>query len=421
VEQMDGTTRTGAPDRSNAERRVLVLDEEIPWPLTTGKRIRTWNLLSALSSEFAIDLLVHDNGASEAALQALAERDITVRVAPSHLPLRRGPGLPVGIALSLCRRLPYSVYSHYRRAYQREMLRLIDHNHYGLVHCEWTPYALYLESCSLPVIIAAHNVEWRIWDRLAATERRWAHRRLFAIQARLMRAFECRVLQKARSVTAVSTGDAEALRALGAPEVVEVPNGVDVAYYSPAPASAAGHTTLVFTGSMDWRPNQDAIRWFIDEVHPLLQRQTDYRLLVVGRQPPAWLTEPGQIPREVEVTGTVEDVRPWIARGSLFVVPLRAGGGSRLKILEAMAMARPVVSTTVGAEGLELTEGVHVVRADTASDFAHAVAVLLRDPRRRAALADAGRRLVEERYSWSRIAPIQADVWRRAMPEGHSR
>jgi glycosyltransferase involved in cell wall biosynthesis len=169
---------------------------------------------------------------------------------------------------------------------------------------------------------------------------------------------------------------------------------------------------------MDWRPNQDAIRWFIDEIHPLLRAETEYRLFVVGRTPPDWLRDRTLVPAEIEVTGSVDDIRPWIARASVYVVPLRAGGGSRLKILEALAMARPVVSTTVGAEGLELEGGRHLLLADSPSEFTKAILELLGNPEHRSALGKAGRALVEETYDWKCIAPLQAAVWRRAIVAG---
>jgi glycosyltransferase involved in cell wall biosynthesis len=164
---------------------------------------------------------------------------------------------------------------------------------------------------------------------------------------------------------------------------------------------------------MDWRPNQDAIRWFIKDVHPLLKSSINYRLYVAGREPPRWLLDPSFTPAEVTVTGTVADIRPWIARGSVYVVPLRTGGGSRLKILEALAMERAVVSTTVGAEGLDVEPARHLLLADTAEDFARTVLALLADPERRRMLGRAGRELVESRYAWDRIASIQGDLWRR--------
>ena len=395
--------------------RILVIDEEIAWPPNTGKRLRTLNLLSCLARDFEIDLLVHGGAVTGEAQAEMRQRGITVHLSPSRLPAKSGWRMPLRIAASLLRGLPYSVYSHVHGAFQSTLDALLRTRGYDLVHCEWTPYAVYTDALDVPVCIAAHNVEFEIWKRMAAAESRPAHRELFRMQAVLMERFERRVFSHAAFATAVSESDAVTIRQMGTPEVTVVPNGVDaVAYARPAVESPAPRS-LVFTGSMDWRPNQDAIRWFIDVVHPLLREQGDYRLHVVGRSPPDWMLDRTAIPSQIVVTGTVDDVRPFITGAAVYVVPLRAGGGSRLKILEALAMGRAVVSTTVGAEGLDLEPGTHVVIEDTAEGFARAIMALWADPARRNILGANGRALIEERYRWEQIAPLQGALWRRAI------
>lgn len=398
--------------------RILVIDEEIPWPANTGKRLRTLNLLSCLAPDFRIDLLVHGGAVQPSAIEEMRRRGITVHLSESRIAPKVGPLMPLRIAASLLRRLPYSVYSHYYGAYKKCLDALVEANNYDLIHCEWTPYAIYLKGMVLPVCIAAHNVEFAIWRRMADAERRQLHRQLFRIQAALMERFERRVFSRWRYVTAVSTGDAEIIRGMGTTEVAVVPNGVDAVAYGPPSADTSLPRSIVFTGSMDWRPNQDAIRWFIDAVHPLLLQQGDYRLHVVGRAPPEWMRDRTAVPSQIVVTGTVEDVRPFIENAAVYVVPLRAGGGSRLKILEALAMGRAVVSTTVGAEGLDVEPGRNIVIEDTREGFAAAITALWDDAPRRAALGANGRSLIEERYRWEQIAPLQRALWSRAISDG---
>jgi glycosyltransferase involved in cell wall biosynthesis len=400
--------------------RVLVLDEEVPWPANTGKRLRTLNLLTALAHEFHLDLLVHQSDGAPDGEKELRRRNIRVHIADSRLPRKGGVSLPFRIAASLSVGLPYSVYSHKQAGYSKRLDALCQAQAYDLVHCEWTPYAAYAGRFDLPVTIAAHNVEWQIWDRMTQAERRPVHRRLFQLQASLMRRFEQDVFRRFKHVTAVSAEDAAAIRALGCEDVEIVPNGVDVDFYAPPQTANEDARTLVFTGSMDWLANQDAIRWFINDVHPLLKQRVDYRLYVVGRTPPAWMMDRSIVPAEVTVTGTVDDVRPYIARSAVYVVPLRVGGGSRLKILEALAMARPVVSTAVGAEGLELTPGTHLLVADEPSTFVETICRLFADAHQRRALGAAGRAHVEARYTWRQIAPAQSALWRRAIGNGRS-
>jgi glycosyltransferase involved in cell wall biosynthesis len=160
----------------------------------------------------------------------------------------------------------------------------------------------------------------------------------------------------------------------------------------------------VFVGSMDWYPNEDAALHLMDTILPSIRREIPGASLhIVGRNPSARVRT-AAARADVEVTGTVDDVRPHVAKAAVLLVPMRVGGGTRLKIFEALAMAKAVVSTTVGAEGLPLLPGTHFLQADDPSEFAAAVVTLLRDPRRREVLGAAGRTLVAERYSWSQIA-----------------
>jgi glycosyltransferase involved in cell wall biosynthesis len=184
--------------------------------------------------------------------------------------------------------------------------------------------------------------------------------------------------------------------------VVSVPTGVDVAYFSPSPAPEV-ENRLVFSGSMDWYPNEDAIVYFVEQILPRVRRDLpNVTLTVVGRRPSAQVKALAA-QAGVHVTGTVDDVRPYVAEASLYIVPLRVGGGTRLKIFEALAMGKAVLSTSVGAEGLNVVADQHLALADGPEPFSAAVTALLREPDRRRSLGAAGRRLVESRYSWKSV------------------
>jgi glycosyltransferase involved in cell wall biosynthesis len=177
---------------------------------------------------------------------------------------------------------------------------------------------------------------------------------------------------------------------------------VDAAYFHPN-GTAEKPARLVFTGSMDWYPNEDAIIHFMEAILPRLRRRIPgLTIAVVGRNPSERLKALGAA-KGVQITGTVDDVRPYVAEAAVYVVPLRIGGGTRLKIFEALAMGKAVVSTSVGAEGLPMTPGQHFLQADSPEDFAKAVLALLEDVPRRRAIGEAGRRLVEARYSWAQV------------------
>jgi glycosyltransferase involved in cell wall biosynthesis len=254
-----------------------------------------------------------------------------------------------------------------------------------------------------PIVLFEHNVEYMIWKRLHEVEKRPGRRALLGLEWRKMRHYEARACARASLTVAVSEAD-RGLLAANAPgaDIRAVGTGVDTSYFHPNGAVEAP-ASLVFTGSMDWYPNEDAIMYFIAEILPGLRREVPgLSLAVVGRDPADRLRAACGA-AGVQVTGTVADVRPHVAEAAVYVVPLRIGGGTRLKIFEALAMGKAVVSTRVGAEGLPIVPGEHFLQADSPADFTQAVVTLLKDPDRRHALGRAGRRLVEERYSWTQV------------------
>jgi len=254
-----------------------------------------------------------------------------------------------------------------------------------------------------PAVIFTHNVESEIWRRHAET-RTGIARLLYRLQYRRMLRYERRALGRFDGVLAVSDADRRTFAQLypgavrGAVDVV--PTGVDTEYFAPSSSDPASRR-LVFTGSMDWLPNEDAMRFFHREVLPLVRvEEPETTLTIVGRAPTstvkALANEPG-----IEVTGRVEDVRPYMRDAAAYIVPLRIGGGTRLKIFEAMAMGKAVVSTTVGAEGLPVVPGTHLMVADEPRTFARAIVRLMRDTARRRELEVAARAFVAEHYDWS--------------------
>jgi glycosyltransferase involved in cell wall biosynthesis len=259
-----------------------------------------------------------------------------------------------------------------------------------------------------PAILFTHNVESEIWRRHAETARNPVSRRLLQAQWRRMLRFERAALGRFDLVLAVSDADRQTFGrlfpgALTAPVHV-VPTGVDTAYFAPMYDRHSKPAHLVFTGSMDWLPNEDGMQYFVREILPRIRQfEPDATLSIIGRSPTPAVRRLAN-DHGVRVTGSVDDVRPYVADGSVYVVPLRIGGGTRLKIFEAMAMGRAVVSTTVGAEGLPVTPGEHIVVADEPQHFAETVVRLVRDDEMRRRLEIEARKLVVERYDWSAVA-----------------
>ena len=255
----------------------------------------------------------------------------------------------------------------------------------------------------VPTVLFEHNVEYQIWQRLAAIERSPLRRALLEIEWRKVMAREADACRAADLTIAVSDDDRRRLLELApGAHITSIPTGVDTSYFHKNGIPEVPGR-IVFIGSMDWRPNEDAVMHFIDTMLPSIRRDVpEASLAVVGRNPTERLRAAAQRVGAL-VSGTVDDVRPWMGEGAVCVVPLRAGGGTRLKIFEALAMEKAVVSTTLGAEGLALTPGREFVAADDPQEFSRAVVSLLRDSARRHLLGRAGRRLVEERYSWAQV------------------
>lgn len=413
--------------------RVAVLDEELPYPLTSGKRLRTFHLLSRLAERHRITLLCHRNAdpaevpLAEAAFHRLGIETVVV---PRAVPTKSGPGFYARLAGNLLSPLPYSVETHTSPELVAAAEEHAADTPIDLWHCEWTPYAQVLRKAlrgrlkRTPWVVMAHNVESLIWKRYAEAEdhrmRRWYVRE----QWRKFERFERWAFAHATWTVAVSEPDAERIRTdLGGTEQTEVvDNGVDVAHFRPQRDVDRDPHKVAFVGSLDWRPNQDAVRLLLDVIFPKVRAvEPRAKLSVVGRNPPDWMTDAAKRTPGVSVFGSVPDVRPHLATCGMTVVPLRVGGGSRLKILESLATATPVVSTLVGAEGLRLEPGKHLTVTMDETGIADALVQTMRDPDAAADQADEGRRVVVREYDWGPLAEKLNEVWTVAVDQRTAR
>lgn len=386
--------------------RILWVKAGGVWPLNSGGRLRSFHILSELSRRHRVTLLTtHSPGGSPEDLRAQLPGCEQVVSFPHVVPKRDSARFAGAVLRSWVSPLPVDLWRWRVPALRQAARQLISGQAVDLCVADFLSAIPNLPlGGSVPVILFEHNVEHIIWRRLSRIEPRMWRRVLLELEWRKMRRFEARACARASLTLAVSDADRAALQA-NAPRAVicSIPTGVDTSFFAPngwqeAPAA------VVFTGSMDWYPNEDAILYFIRSILPRIRREVpEVSLTVAGRSPTPHLRE-AAASTDVRVTGTVDDVRPYVSEAAVFVVPLRVGGGTRLKIFEALAMGKAVVSTTVGAEGLPLVPGEHFLRADDPADFARAVVSLLRDPAGRKVLGAAGRRLVEERYGWAQVA-----------------
>ena len=387
---------------------ILWLKTELLHPVDKGGRIRTYNMLRELKREHRVTYLTLDDGqaAPDARERALEYCDAVETIPFSTAP-KRSPRFFAELLGNLASPLAYAVAKYRSPAMERRIRELAAAGDVDVIVCDFLFPSLNVpRGLGIPTVLFQHNVEAVIWKRHAEVAKGRIARRYMAEQWRRMRRHEMAECRRFDHVVAVSPQDAEAFRAeYGVASVSDVPTGVDTDYFRPSGREARQPHDLVFTGSMDWMPNEDAILYFAEQILPRVRaRVPGVTLTVVGRNAPPRVRALGDADPAIRVTGSVPDVRPYIERAALFVVPIRVGGGTRLKIFEAMAMERAVVSTSVGAEGLPVRDGVDGLLRDTPEAFADAVVELLARPERAAAIGREAAAVVRARFGWDGVA-----------------
>ena len=401
--------------------RVIWLKSDYIDPPDTGGKLRTYNLLRELCNRCAVTYasLTSTDPKNEAGSRSWAT-DI--------LPIFRREERKAGLVfyLRLLKRLfsvkPYIVQKYLCPEIQAFQQEPGDREESVLI-CDFLEMAgNVVWSTPWPKILFQHNVESVIWRRYVENETDWLKRAYFWFEYKRLSRYERKTCNQFDRVLAVSERDRDTMRSMGVSVPIEViETGVDVEFFSPDQHVTPTPNKLLFLGSLDWMPNIDGLRWFTSEIYPLIrQKCPGVTLDIVGRRPTPFISSLPAKDESIRVFGDVPDVRPHIAVSDIFVVPLRVGSGTRLKVFEAMAMRRPVVSTTIGAEGLPLTHGTDVVLADSPEEYATQVAALLDDPARKEAIADNGYRLVTEQYSWRTVSNRLFEVCQDALGESVS-
>ena len=397
------------------KKKVLIFDEWFPWPLESGKKIRSYNLAKILAKKYDIIYLAFAKLPEDAdkvvELSTFCHRVIPVtdlRTEKWTLPFY------FEVIKNIFSDLPFSTVYHITDYYKNILHEAISNYNPDIVHCEWSNLALYLENITdRPTVISAHNIESDIWKRLCHNSRNILVKYIAKQQAERIEKLETFWYPKATCCIAVSKADQQVMRGYGANvEVIE--NGVDLDYYDKWRDVSCESHNIAFTASFDTFSNQDAAFHFLREIYPLIKRSHPrIQLSLIGKNPPKSLVRLADADSSVHLTGTVPDVRPYLKDIAVCVVPLRIGGGSRLKILEAMALQKPVVSTSIGAEGLEITNNINILLADNPADFADAVSLLIVNKGNRESIAQAGYDFVKENYDWKLLAEKLHLVWSR--------
>jgi glycosyltransferase involved in cell wall biosynthesis len=403
--------------------KILFLTPRVPYPLDGGTSLRNFRLLQSAAREHEVQLLsFQDRAIRPDDLEALQEvcGRVELRPTPPRPAYRR-------LAQTLGSPLPDMAYRRWSPGFAETLRGLLAEERYDAVQAEGIEMARYLPLCRQAStgsgnetprrIFSEHNVEYALQQRAYRVDRmrpgRWPKAAYSLLQARKLARFEAAICRMADLTLTVSNEDADALRALqpdGHYRVV--PNAIDPDAY-PKRSGWPARPAVLFTGTLDYRPNVDAARWLLDAVMPMVwARAPEARVFVVGRRPAADLVARGQHDARIAVTGEVSSVDPYWTRSTVYVLPVRGGGGTRFKALEAMAAHLPIASTPMGMEGIEAEDGTHYLAGASAGALADAVARLLEDQALRERLADAAGLLVRQRYDWRVVASRLLDAYR---------
>jgi sugar transferase (PEP-CTERM/EpsH1 system associated) len=380
-------------------------------PVDTGGKIRSYNILRHLARNHEVALLSYYGGTRDAGYEVEIQRELpgaqTIYTAALD-------GSLVAQCFAYISRLfhsaPFAVSKFTDSEVQRVVALGLKENKFDVAVCDFLSASQnFPEHLTTPTVLFQHNVESALWQRMALTESNPVKRFAYRMEARKMTHYERSALNRFHHVIAVSEHDRQQMLAMD-PNcgVTVVPTGVDTQKYGVSPPASANPPRIVFTGSMDWEPNIDAVAYFCQEVFPTVLAEFPSAVFqIVGRNPHSRVQRLAS--PSVEVTGTVPSVGKYLSDATVVVVPLRIGGGTRLKIFEAMAMGKALVSTSIGAEGLDVKSGRDLILADDAATFAQAITLLLRDSALRRRYEEAAPKLAGQ-YDWSNIAQRFAQV-----------
>jgi glycosyltransferase involved in cell wall biosynthesis len=388
-------------------------------PVDTGGKIRSFNILRRLSKDHELTLLSYYGGRRDLDYEAALPKQFPQsQVVYTAAPDSDGVRGVVDYLYRLPRLAPYSVSKFTHPAVRKLVQNRLASGQFDVAICDFLAASLnFPEKLPIPCLLFQHNVESSLWQRMAATESHPLRKLSYTLEAARMSRYERRTLGRFHHIIAVSENDRQQmlqmlkLKTEPTCEITVVPTGVDTQQFQVAPASSATPPRIVFTGSMDWEPNIDAVEYFCGQIWPrILAEFPDAIFQIVGRTPFARVQRLAS--QSVQVTGTVPSVTDYLRDATVVVVPLRIGGGTRLKIYEAMAMGKALVSTSIGAEGLSFQNGRDLLLADDASSFAEAVLLLVRDAQMRRRFEQAAVQLAAQ-FDWSVVAGQFAEVLQR--------
>ncbi len=396
--------------------RVLWLSHVIPYPPKAGVLLRAYHLLRGVAARHDVDLVAfvqrpllatfYDDVEQglEACYAELASLCRSVRFLPIEKNIRPFGQLRTA-AESLFSSEGYMAGWLDSDSARQVLAEVCAARKYDLMHCDSLSLARFRSLFpDTPATLGHHNAESHMMNRRAIRERVLLKRWYFYLESRRIARYEATIAERFALHISCSELDSERLRAtMPAAKLVAVPNGVDIDYFASG-AAIQRSDSLIFVGTLNWYPNIDAMMFLLQQIWPLLRKRVpNVTLDLVGAGAPAELVDIAKASPGVQLHGFVDDVRPLIERAAIYVCPIRDGGGTKLKILDALSMAKCIVAHPVSCEGINVTPGKTVMYAESPTEFVNTIEALLRDPERRQSIGRAARDLAEDRYSFDRI------------------
>jgi glycosyltransferase involved in cell wall biosynthesis len=375
-------------------------------PVDAGGKIRTYNILRHLASRHDVTLISSYSGRQGPEYENELRRHFPESIvictgAPEDSDgiFRQGAHYIARVGSTV----PYAVSKFASREVQRIVKGKLDSREFDVAVCDFLAVSInFPKHLNTPTVLFQHNVEASLWQRQAEYEKHWLKKLIFTMEAAKMRRYETAAVKRFPHVVAVSEIDRELMAGMGPRNITVVPTGVDLQQFRAAEDFSGLSHEVLFLGSMDWEANVDAAIYFCEKIWPrVLSSVPGAKFRIVGRDPHPNIRKLAS--GSVEVTGTVPSVVGYLKTAAVVVVPLRIGGGTRLKIYEAMAMGKVIVSTPIGAEGLDVHHGKDIVLSEEPEDFARQIVTLLDDVAARAQLGRAAIKTASQ-YDWSVIA-----------------
>jgi glycosyltransferase involved in cell wall biosynthesis len=394
--------------------KILFLSQRFLLPMDTGGKIRTGNILKQLTKTNVITLISNIESPKDDPYLPEIQKLCTKFIPVQWREIKKYSILFfIRLFLQMFSIYPVNALNDYSSKLQAAVVKEFRSGKYDVAICDFVQSALMFKRINkIPKILFQHNVESVILERHYRKANSILTKSLWWLQWKKMIRYEKKMSRVFDTVIAVSEKDKETFQKLyNLNNVSAIPTGVDVKYFEPDSAAYQEDNSLVFCGSMDWLANEDAVMFFIKDILPEIRRKNrDVKLTVVGRNPSPQLIRLVNNYPEIELTGWVEDIRPYILKSSLYIVPIRIGGGTRMKIFEAMSMGKTVISTSIGAEGLPVVDEENIVLEDNPQKFADKIIDYLKNRQKRDSIGFAACVFVRKYFSWEHITDKFSDI-----------